>query len=166
MSFSFFRAFALTVSLLSPLAAQPAGHAPSHNEEVNIQKDIELLRTDLSAGKVDVLSAAMQFTPEQAATFWPIYQAYDKEMKAQGDARLAAIQEYANNYGKLNNAKADELVSKFLALRTKREDLLRKCYLQVREKMGGLTAARFYQVENQLMLVIDLQVSALLPIAE
>ena len=31
--------------------------------------------------------------------------------------------------------------------------------------MGAITAARFVQVENQLLLIIDLQIASSLPIA-
>jgi len=154
------------LAVVSTAAGQTARKASSPDEDANIQAYMNLLRTDVRTGKVDILSAVMQFTPDQAAAFWPIYQGYDKEMRGQGDERLAAIREYAKNYGQLTDAKADDLTAKFLALRAQREELLRKCYQQVKQKMGGLTAARFLQVENQLLLLIDLQIAAVLPIAE
>jgi hypothetical protein len=36
----------------------------------------------------------------------------------------------------------------------------------VREQLGGIIAARFLQVENQMLMVIDLQIASSLPIVE
>jgi len=49
--------------------------------------------------------------------------------------------------------------------RKQRADLLAKYYDRVKQEMGGITAARFVQVENLLLLIIDLQIASSLPIA-
>jgi hypothetical protein len=46
-----------------------------------------------------------------------------------------------------------------------RDELLSKYYLRVKQEMGAITAARFVQVEHQLLLIIDLQINSALPIA-
>lgn len=143
----------------------PANLAPS-NQDVNIDTYIDLLRSDIRSQKVKVLTAVMQFTPDEAAAFWPIYQGYDTELTRLGDQRVAVIKEYADSYGSMTDANADELVAKFLSVRAQRDEALRKCYQQVREKMGGVAAARFLQVESQLLLLIDLQVASMLPAVE
>ena len=45
-----------------------------------------------------------------------------------------------------------------------RNELLAKYYGQVRNALGGITAARFLQVEHQLLLIIDLQIASSLPV--
>jgi len=42
---------------------------------------------------------------------------------------------------------------------------LAKYYDRVKQEMGAMTAARFVQVENQLLFIIDLQIASSLPIA-
>jgi hypothetical protein len=143
----------------------PPGNA-SGDEESNINAYIDLLRSDVRAAKVQVLTEMMEFTADEAAVFWPIYTNYDSQMKKQGDARLAALKEYGERYRSLTDAQADELVTKLLALRSQREEMLVKCYQQVREKMGGKVAARFLQIENQLLLLIDLKIASVLPAVE
>jgi hypothetical protein len=65
----------------------------------------------------------------------------------------------------LTNEKADELVHNAMAFQKQREDLLAKYYDRVKQELGAITAARFVQVENQLLLIIDLQIASSLPIA-
>jgi hypothetical protein len=121
------------------------------------------MRADVKSEKVQVLGAMMQFTPDEASTFWPIYNSYDSDLTKLGDRRLALIREYADNYDSMTDEKADELVQKNFTLVSDRNALLKKCYEQVKSKMGAKNAARFVQVEHQLVMIIDLQIASQLP---
>jgi hypothetical protein len=101
----------------------------------------------------------------EAAKFWPIYRDYDAELSKLNDLRVANIEEYSRTYNQLTNEKADELVHNAKAFQKQREDLLAKYYDRVKQELGTITAARFVQVENQLLLIIDLQIASSLPIA-
>jgi hypothetical protein len=106
----------------------------------------------------------MQLSAADAAKFWPIYEQYDKELAKLNDQRVANIQEYASSYGQMTDAKADELIQKALSYRKQRSELLAKTYENVKQALGGITAARFIQVEDQLLLIIDLQIDSSLPV--
>jgi hypothetical protein len=41
---------------------------------------------------------------------------------------------------------------------------LAKTYDRIKQAIGAITAARFAQVENQLLLIIDLQIASSLPV--
>ena len=84
----------------------------------------------------------------------------------EGDQRLGVIKDYADNYGALTDQKANELILKALDLRLERNGLLRKYYERVRDAFSAKMAAKFVQVENQLLLILDLQISSSLPIVE
>jgi hypothetical protein len=157
----------LSSFLLAAVSILPAqGVAKSGDQESNIQSYVDLIRADVKAEKVQILAAMMQFTPEEAATFWPIYNGYDANLTKLGDQRLALIKEYSDAFDSMSDAKADELVQKNFALVTERNALLKKCYEDVKSKMDAKTAARFLQVEYQLVTIIDLQISSRLPVVE
>jgi hypothetical protein len=140
--------------------------AASDSQETNIRAYVELLRSDVKSVKTTILTEIMQLNDDQSAKFWPIYRAYDLELQALNDQKLAGIQEYAKNYGVLSDEKADELAKLALELENKRNDLKKKYYDKVREQLGGVVAARFLQVENQMLMIVDLQIASLLPIVE
>jgi hypothetical protein len=77
---------------------------------------------------------------------------------------VANIQEYARSYDQMTDEKADELIQKAMAYRKQRAELLAKYYERVKSALGAITAARFVQVEDQLLLLIDLQIDSSLPI--
>ena len=83
-----------------------------------------------------------------------------QELAKLNDLRVANIQEYASTYDQMTDEKADELIQKALSYRKQRSELLAKYYERVRQALGGVTAARFIQVEDQLLLIIDLQIDS------
>jgi len=140
--------------------------AASDSQETNIRAYIELLRSDVKSEKTAILTETMQLNDDQAAKFWPIYRAYDLELQALNDQKLAGIQEYAKYYGDMSDETADELAKLALGLESKRNDLKTRYYEKIREQLGGVVAARFLQVENQMLMIVDLQIASLLPIVE
>jgi hypothetical protein len=149
-----------------PQKARAKAAAPATTEkDQNLKEYIKLLREDVRSQKSAVVSAVMQLDPDEAAKFWPIYRDYDAELSKLNDLKVANIEEYSRTYNQLTNEKADELVHNAMAFQKQREDLLAKYYDRVKQEMGAITAARFVQVENQLLLIIDLQIASSLPIA-
>lgn len=144
----------------------PAAQNPEKQAEaLNLSAYAELLRSDIRAQKVAIITEVMGFTEGEDTAFWPIYREYDLEMAKLGDERVALIADYAKNYGALTNDVADRLATKALELETRRQELKAQVYQKVRKALSPLTAARFLQVEHQLLLLVDLQIAASLPIA-
>ena len=146
---------------------KPAGRGDAdQTATLNLAAYAELLRADVRLQKVAIITEVMGFTDAEDAAFWPIYREYDAEMSKLGDERVALIAEYAANYESMNDAVADRLARKALDLETRRQAVKAKCYDRVQKAVSARTALRFLQVEHQLLLLIDLQVSAALPIAK
>src|SRR5579864_5802819 len=79
----------------------------------DLDQYIQLLKTDLKASARDYISKGMlTFTEEEAKRFWPIYESYMAERGKFLDARLALIMDYADNYDKMTDAKAEELLKR------------------------------------------------------
>jgi len=153
----------VVLASLSGVIALAQSQAPP---EANLKAYVDLARQDLNKAKTDILGQAMGFTPEQAAKFWPMYSAYTKELNALGDVRLKIIKDYADNFQSMDDQKADGLAKRAMDWEAKRAALKQKYYAQVRQALGGKLAARFLQVENRLLTVVDLQVAAEVPLVE
>ena len=162
------RILAVLVLLLvsAPAArAQTAKTPEQQTRALNLTAYAELLRSDVRAQKVAIITEVMGFTEKEDAAFWPVYREYDLEMAKLGDERVAMIAEYANNYSKLTDEVADRLATRALDLESRRQAAKAKCYDRLKGVLPARTAARFLQVEHQLQLLIDLQIAAALPIA-
>ena len=161
------RRIIITLVLFAAGAAGANAQSPAEREDksLNLAAYAELLRSDVRAQKVAILTEVMGFTEREDAAFWPIYREYDLEMSKLGDERLAMIREYAAGYGTLTNELANSLATKAMDLGSRRNAALNKCYEKVKTSLSPRTALRFLQVEHQLQLIIDLQIAASLPVA-
>jgi hypothetical protein len=162
-----------TAAFVLLLAAGAAGHAQSpqaatdrETKTLNLSAYAELLRSDVRAQKVAIITQVMGFTEAEDAAFWPIYREYDLAMAKLGDERVALIAEYAANYTKLTDPIAEKLATRALDLESRRQAAMAACYERVKAALSPRTALRFLQVEHQLLLLIDLQISASLPIVK
>lgn len=125
---------------------------------------LEFLRTDLRLQKREIIAETMELTIEQTEIFWPIYKEYEIELDKITKERLKLIKDYAENYYNLTNEVADRLAGKKHELDTKRTDLLWKYYNKFKAELNPIDAAMFYQVESQLLMLIDVQVAGEVPI--
>src|SRR5436190_23052408 len=122
-------AFALLVA--APSAAQqptPVETLPREQaRERNLNAYVELLRSDLRAEKVAVITELMQLTETEDKAFWPIYREYDIELSKVNDERIAGIETYAKTYTRMSPALANELAVKALDVEARRLALQRRC---------------------------------------
>ena len=148
----------------SDSSVQSAAAPQVGSADKNVQAYVELLRSNLRQRKAEVMAEMMQLSAADAAKFWPVYDDYDRELAKLTDLRVENIEEYARTYTLMTDAKADELIRKALTFRKLRAELLEKYYDRVKSQLGAITAARFVQVEDQLLMIIDLQIDSSLPI--
>jgi hypothetical protein len=155
------------LGLAAPAAAQGTNpSAGNDTRETNIHAYVELLRSDLRSQKVAIITDIMQFSEDEDAKFWPVYREYETELSAVNDDRIALIKEYAEAYGHITDAIADRLARGALDLEARRNAVKAKYYEKFKTALSAKTAARFLQVENQILLILDLQIAASLPIAQ
>jgi hypothetical protein len=116
---------------------------------------IELLRQDLKTGKVALMTASLPLTETEAEVFWPIYREYDLELSKLGDRRVSVLRRYSQTYNNVTELAAGEMMKESFSIARDRNELLEKYYDKVAKALNVLTAARFAQVENQMLTLID-----------
>ena len=157
-------ALCATARLAAAQAAAPATAGDAREE--NLYAYTELLRSDLRSQKVAIITEVMQFSEDEDTAFWPVYRQYETELAKINDERLALVQDYAANYTTVTDAVADRLALGALDLEGRRHALKVKYYDRFKAAVSPRTAARFLQVENQILLLLDLQIAASLPVIQ
>jgi hypothetical protein len=152
--------------LVTPSLALAQTPKADETREANLRAYVDLLRSDVRAQAAAIVSELMQLNEADDKAFWPVYRAFEADLSKLNDARIALIQEYADNYSTLTDARADTLAHRALELEGQRTDLKTKYYDRLRTVVSPKVAARFIQIENQLLLLLDLQIAASLPIVE
>lgn len=152
----------------APARAQTPTRPPTaeENRDMNLNAYAELMRSDIRTQKVAIITQVMGFTEAEDAAFWPIYRDYETKLAAINDDRLKLTIDYANSYENLSDAEADRLVTAALDVQARRGALTADYYRRLKAALPAKTAARVIQVEHQILLLLDLQIAASLPIVE
>jgi hypothetical protein len=151
----------LNVAAQTPPASAPA---PAIPDPANMRAMFELARSDLKTQKLVLIAENLPLTADEAAEFWPVHREYETELSRLGDERLALITKYAKQFEAMTDQDAAALAEASLVIEEKRVALKRKYFKKFAEVVPAKKATRFFQVENQFNLLLDLQVAAALPL--
>ena len=164
--------FVILALLLSGASmwAQGQQSAPPSSQGANAQqpttvtdKDIEMLRQDLRDQRKQIVALNLPLTGDEATKFWPVFDAYRKDAIKPNDQRWAVIKEYAQTYDAMTDAQANDYMKRANAVD---QDLLalRMRYVPMFEKaIGAKKTALFYQIDRRVDLLINLQLSSVIP---
>ena len=125
--------------------------------------DIQIVQKYFGVEKAALLKQYMAFTPKQDSAFWPVYNKYENERLALGSQRIALIDAYLKNVKDITEAQATEMVDKGVALEIKFKSLQKKYFSEMAKKIGPVKAAQFYQFENYINNVINLNIQENIP---
>ena len=153
-------------SLAAMLAAFVLASMPVLAGAGSLESEIELLRSDLKTGKVEVVKEALNLEGAKADAFWPVYRKYQLDLDKIGDKRIALIKDYAANFDSMTAEKAKSLVKQALDLQSQRTTLLKNYYGQFEKVLGSIEAAKLVQVEHLIMALVDVQLAAEMPLIE
>ena len=148
------------------VSAQDSTPRPIAASSQSAPDDLKLLRQDVRSLKKQIVAANIELTDTEAQQFWPVYDQYTAEMTKIMDKKFEVIEEYVTNYTTITNEQADAYIK---GRATVEESVLRlrlKYIPLFRKVVSGRTAALFFQMDWRLSLVIDLQLSAQVPMIE
>lgn len=117
--------------------------------------DVNLIQAMYGKDKRDIMQQYMKFDDSAKATaFWKLYDNYEADRKKLGQDFISILQDYANNYEKLDDKKADELVMRTSANNMAYEKLYADYYKKMKPVIGALKASQFFQLEGYLRSAI------------
>jgi hypothetical protein len=146
------------------LALPAVTFAADAKSDAELDAAIALVRSDLRADHKKILWKALELTPTQSAAFEPVYAKYETELGEIYDQRIQVIKDYAASMNNMSDAKAKELAERTLKLDEDVLKLKRKYFREFAKVVPARVAARFVQVENQLLRLIDLKIGLELPL--
>jgi len=126
--------------------------------------DIQLLRSDIQAQKEEIIAHTMQFTDPESTAFWPVYRDYSHDQQAIGTERIELIKDYAKNYDTMDDAKAKDLTQRYMNTDAKWLNLRQEYWPKFVKALGAKRAAKFYQVDNRLTLMMNVQLASGIPL--
>jgi hypothetical protein len=126
--------------------------------------DIQLLRSDVQADKNQIIAHTMQFTDSESTAFWSVYRDYSRDQQLIGDERVQLIKDYAQHYDAIDDVKAKNMVQRLLNIEAKTVNLRQEYWPKFEKALGAKRAAKFFQVDNRLCLLVNVQLASDIPL--
>ena len=152
----------LMISVLCCLLAAPT--LAQDNRLGLTDTEIQLMRSDVQSAKNKIIADTMQFTEAESQAFWPIYRDFARDQQKIGDERVSVIRDFANKYDTLTDDDAKDLVQRLMNVEDKTLNLREDYWTKFQGALGARRAAKFYQVENRLTLMINMQLAENIPL--
>ena len=140
--------------------------APAAVQEEHLDSYIEVLRSDLRAKKAEIIASGMNFNDKESAAFWPVYRNYELDLSKLNDQRVALIKEYAAHYDSLTPDEAEKLAKQSFDLQDKETNLKREYFKKFTKVLPANRVAKFFQIDNRLGLLMNVQIASELPMIE
>jgi len=148
---------ALVAGLASAAAAQTTGTT-----------NMDILRQKIKADKRLVVAANLKLTDAEGAAFWPVYDAYQKDLQQVNQRLAAVVVAYADAYNKgpVANDMAKKLLDDAMAV-DDAEGKLKASYVpKVLAPLPATKAARYIQIENKIRAAIRYELAEGIPLVE
>ena len=140
--------FALILSAFTPVTAANAQSTESEPDPVTAA--LEIGRSVLNAERQAVIAEALPLTREEAELFWPLYREYHAQAEEIMGRRLALIRSFAENYDRITDDVADDLIEGVLE-NDEAETRLKKKYLgRFKKVLAADKLVTYYQLENNV----------------
>jgi hypothetical protein len=130
------------------------------------RNDVEITRADIQADRKAIVADNLSLTDEQGAAFWPVYQEYRNEMAKIGDRAVTLVTDYAKGYDTLTDAQATALMTEHLAIQKDVVRVKEKYRARFEKAVPAKLVLRFYQIENRLDTIMQVEVLSAIPLAK
>jgi Spy/CpxP family protein refolding chaperone len=147
-------------------AQAPAKQASATaNSEATTDDVLKAMRLDLQSSRADIMAKNMTLTAEQAAKFWPMFEAYQKEQNVIIDDQLKDIQKFVASYETLDDAGAMSLIQAHFKRDAKMNALRQKWLGEFQKVLPTKLAVRAMQIDRRLSLAAQMEVVSRIPLA-
>src|SRR5262245_47952372 len=83
---------------------QASATTPATPSAASVDSALKSMRADMQSARADIMAKNLELTADQAAKFWPVFNAYQKEQNVIMDEQLKSIQHYVDTYETLDDA--------------------------------------------------------------
>ena len=127
-------------------------------QEIEIQKDLR------RAERKAIVAQNMSLTEDQAAVFWPIYEAHRERVGVQIDRTTSIIGQHAAEWQNLPEDEADLIAQQLLETELSLAELRRQLKDELSAVLSAKITLRYLQVDARLDTLLRAQVSSMVPL--
>lgn len=147
----------LVAALASPAVAQDKG-----------TNTMDILRQKAKTDKRLLVAMNMGLTEKEDKAFWPIYDAYQKDLEQINQRLVKTIAAYANAYkqGRVSNETAKKLLDEALAIEDAEVAMKRSYAGKLGSVLPATKVARYIQIENKIRALVRFELADQIPLVD
>jgi Spy/CpxP family protein refolding chaperone len=149
-------------------AAMLLGFASLGSAQNGSANNLEIIHEKLKTDKKTIVATYMQLTDSEADKFWPVYEAYQKDLQQINQRLVQLLQSYATDYRNqsLTDDKAKKLLDTWIAIDN--DDAKRRASYVPRlmEVLPPKKAARYLQIENEFRILVKYDLAVNVPLVQ
>ena len=127
-------------------------------------QELQMLRHDLRKQKQKIIAENLPMTESEAIKFWAVYHKYSDELKQINDEKFAMLHSYSQNWRTMSNDDSLIFMRRWLEVDEKVVQLRSRYLPLVKEALPGKKAATFFQLDERISAMIDLEFTSQLPL--
>ena len=125
-----------------------------------------LLRGDVGSMKKELIAAHLKLTDSESTRAWQVYEQYSAEISKINGKKTGILKEYLQAYDTLTDDQADDLIRRWLETDIEQATLRHDLAGILRRVLSGKKAATFLQLERRISMMMDVQLTSGLPLAQ
>jgi hypothetical protein len=154
--------FLLTILLVLGLTFT-AGPAISQDKPADT---MQLVLEKMRADKKLLVATNLALTEAEANAFWPVYDAYQKDLSQLNERIMDLIKFYAETYQTMTDVGAQILVDAYMMIQIERVKLMESYLPKIREVLPEKKVARYFQLENKIRAALDYEIARNIPMVK
>jgi hypothetical protein len=160
-----------TMTLTGPSGAQEAQNppakaidpqAPPAKQQGQVYLTVDRIRTERKA----IVADYMDLTDAEAKAFWPIYDAYQKDLEVPHKRLADLALRFGQAYPSVTNNEADKFLEDYLNAEKNILDRKRTFVGRFQKAIPAKKVLRLYQLENRMDATVDYNLVSELPLVK
>jgi hypothetical protein len=130
--------------------------------------NMQILLNKIKADKKLLVAANMGLTESEAKDFWPVYEAYQKDLMAINKRIAGLIVSYVTDYleNTLTDEKAKKLTTEFVSIQKAEPDLQASYVPKLSKVLPPKKVIRYLQIENKIRAVVNYELAEEIPLVD
>jgi Spy/CpxP family protein refolding chaperone len=155
-------------SVVAVLFALAVVAVPSAQAQGNVADatDMQALRTSVRADKKALVASTLNLTDAEAKKFWPIYDAYQRDLDLINRRRVVAIEGLLARDKPLSDLYAKNLANELIATDEAEIKARRTMHNRVLKALPAKKAARYLQLESKIRAAQAYDIAATFPLVK
>lgn len=158
--------FAVLMACAASVQAKQATEATA--EEAQALEQLQLLQAQVGPEKRALIEQQLDLRPDQAAKFWPVYEAHQAALAGFNERRLRNIMDYARIWDTeaLDDASATALAKEALSIEKDEVEQMERTFKHLKGVISPKKAVRYLQIESKLRAILRFQQAAEVPLVQ